>query len=117
MARRIKLLLVALIYILVGCTDGQPSRKLTAHVAFADGYFQVTNKDNFDWETCDLDLNGDYQIKIARLAWGRTAELRPGEFTKPTGERFNLLTTKPLRLHIYCRNTPHGVLSTLVGWQ
>lgn len=105
-----------LIALLASCNYA-PDIPLNAQVKHTGGYFEITNNDTYSWGNCDLDLNSDYSMKGVKLIAGQTFRIPAREFTKNDGTRFNFFTTKPQQLYIYCRNTPFGTRSTLVGWK
>lgn len=90
---------------------------LTAEVIHGKGIFIVANKDKFAWRDCDFDLNDDYSFKAAIIEAYGILSIPAGQFTKSNGDRFNPTRTKALKLYIYCRGTPHGTMSSLVGWR
>jgi hypothetical protein len=94
-----------------------PEVPLNARVVAMPGYFEVTNNDTYGWDNCDFDLNSDYAVKGMNVAPGATVRVALREFVKSDGTRFNFETTKPTNLYIFCRNTPGGTRSTLVGWK
>lgn len=93
-----------------------PEIPLQAIVSHFAGRFEITNNDNYRWGNCDLDLNSDYSMKGINVEANETITVMAANFTKQDGTRFNILTTKPLKLFIYCRDTPNS-RSTLVVWK
>ncbi len=93
-----------------------PERHLTA-VASRGDQFVIRNNDTFAWGNCDLELNDDYKIKGVNIEASENFSVKARDFTKKDGTRFNPFTTKSQTLFIYCRQTPHGTLSTLLGWK
>jgi hypothetical protein len=79
--------------------------------------FAMRNNDSFDWRNCDLDLNSAYSIKGISILAGTTYSAAAREFLKKDGTRFDFASIKPQTLLIYCRDTPSGARSTLVGWK
>lgn len=118
-------ILVALLFIgyLIGSarTAKAPSTSrlthLTAGVIFSNQSFSVSNRDQFDWHNCDFDLNDDYRLKAPIVRANEVLHVSARNFAKRDGERFNPVRFKPQQFFIYCRDTPHGTLSFLVGWR
>jgi len=102
---------------LLSCSRQPPETPLNATVNNLVTSFAIHNIDSFNWENCDLDLNSDYSIKGVNIAAGATYSVAAREFVKNDGTRFNFVSIKPQTLYIYCRNTPSGTRSTLVGWK
>lgn len=94
-----------------------PDEPLKATVAAGAKGFTVRNLDGYDWSNCDLQVNDDYKYKGFSLASGMSATIPAGQFATSSGTRFNIFSMKPLEFFIYCRGTPHGTRSTLVGWK
>jgi hypothetical protein len=96
---------------------GPPPPALTAHVLHGARFFRISNKDTFGWRDCDFDLNDEFQYKAPIIRANDSIEVPEGHFAKKNGERFNSLRFKPLRMVLYCRDTPRGILSSVVTWR
>ena len=90
---------------------------LSAGVWHGKGQFIIANKDAFDWRDCSAELNDEYNAVVPMIAAYGFFTVPDGDFAKRNGERFNPVRVKPLRFFIRCRITPHGTMSTLVGWR
>jgi hypothetical protein len=90
---------------------------LQATVAHVAGRFEITNHDTYGWRNCDLDLNSDYSLKGVSIEAEKTITVMAADFTKRDGTRFNVWTTKPQRLFIYCREGASSARSTLAVWK
>jgi len=103
-----------LIFLLLGCSL---LLALTACVKYvhisaevhleASGYFEIENKDSYDWTDVDLTLNRYYTCTVSLIPAGGTCQMWDEDFAKPDGTRFNFSTTKPLTILIECQ-TPKG---------
>lgn len=89
---------------------------MNATVRFAGAGFEIRNNDTYRWNDCDLDLNSDYSITGRGIEPGDSITLPARAFVRRDGTRFDFRSTKPVTLFIYCRETPFGNRSTLVGW-
>jgi hypothetical protein len=114
------IIVVVAIIVLIALLPGgnkAPERNLTTTVRSLGASFVIQNNDTFSWGTCDLDLNSDYSIKGVNISAGGELRVPAREFATNDGIRFNAFAMKPQTLYIYCRQTPYGTLSTMVGWK
>jgi hypothetical protein len=66
---------------------------------------QLTNKDDFDWHNITLIMNDNYgySVKIPVLKAGDTYSANFSDFILKDGTRFDIKSTKPLRITINCK--------------
>jgi hypothetical protein len=97
--------------------DQKPDIPLNAVVSHLGPVFVIKNNDPYNWGNCDLDLNSDYSLKEIDIPANTSYKAPAASFAKKDGTRFNFLATKPQTLFIYCRETPSGTRSAMVGWK
>lgn len=95
-----------------GSSDRQAATPLSATVRFTGTQLQVTNRDDFPWTDCRLEINpgivrGGWSASAARIGPGETVSGGVMTFTRSGGERFNPLTHQVESASVAC-NTPHG---------
>ena len=71
---------------------------LTAWVESSDITLRVTNRDTFPWTGCEVSVNSGivrsgFSQKVGLIAAGDMRQWPLADFTRPSGERFNPLTT------------------------
>lgn len=85
---------------------------LKSQIAFKNGVFTVTNRNDFDWDKVKLDLNcrpyqSGYILRVPRIQAGRTISVHSANFVDEQGERFDWKQIKIRYMSLTCM-TPHG---------
>lgn len=81
---------------------------LQADIKFSDTAYQITNKDEWEWTDCKLEMNagvikGGYVYKIQLVPPNSPFFVPFSEFVKSDGTRFNSYETKPLNISVSCK--------------
>lgn len=89
--------------------------ELGALVAFPGAFFEVTNRDAWDWTDCELEINpkvfgGGFLFRAPRVASGAKLSIGVMQFANGDGDRFNPVAKKASQLSVICQ-TPRGTAS------
>ncbi|GEM_PF-2487527 len=82
-------------------------REIDAKVNYSTTAFKIGNNEDKDWKTCKLELNSHglssgYVYRADSIAANDSLIVPFSEFTESDGTRFNVLSTKPQNLSIFC---------------
>lgn len=88
-----------------------PIVNLDAAVSHDATAFLIENRDKYDWQHCDFELNNSYRTTNVSIERRGRRKIPATDFVTSSGARFNILTTKPLALSIRCRETNWGAES------
>jgi len=80
----------------------------------------VVNKDTFDWQNVELDLNagitpGPYRCHVDSIKGYSDLMVPASKFTNSSGESFDITRTKPQKFTVHC-TTPEGKGSCEGEW-
>jgi len=94
---------------------------LKAQVRFTGTQFVITNNNNFNWTSVELEINpgvfkSGYKLKAGLMEKGETYTVGAMQFAKPDGTRFNPFQIKPQSISIMC-NTPRGKGAYEGSWE
>ncbi|HPS02983.1 MAG TPA: hypothetical protein PLA90_15700, partial [Candidatus Sumerlaeota bacterium] len=92
--------------------EASPKSILKSQIAFKNGVFTITNRNDFDWDKVKLDLNckpyqSGYILRVPKIQAGRTISVHSANFVDEQGERFDWTQIKIRYMSLTCM-TPHG---------
>ncbi len=78
---------------------------LTGNVQFTGTQFEITNSDNFPYENCHFELNGQYFLSPPDIYSGEVYTVGAANFATKNGARFDPFSIKPIKFVISCKST------------
>ena len=108
------LMTISVLALISNCGEDVPN--LNAVVKCDGKQFTITNKDDYDWNDCKVEVNSGYSMRGKKFSAGETYTVGLMQFVDKNGKRFNPFTHKVESIYLSCKNEDGQSTYNMYKW-